>query len=256
MPSLDEEILDVPGAGDDGRPVGRVPMGCMSRPVAPAVVGRGQCEADLVVEQVRRGVELDVQGAPQRGAHGAAVGGRRGSRSCRGLDAPEPAVGIADGHLLGAPVRGIERRDHLDDRARPRTPRRRGPGTRCASRSGGPRAPRRRTRTGRRRCGAGPSCGRCRTRARSRVPGRTWPSSPSCGSRGTRPRCRRSSSSVVMSRSSAGVPVQVLLQRRGDDRRERLLRVDGVVLHPLHELYREVHVELLDLSGHTSMLVP
>jgi hypothetical protein len=39
----------------------------IDRPVDPA--GR---EADLVVEEMGRGVELDVPGAPRRGANGAA----------------------------------------------------------------------------------------------------------------------------------------------------------------------------------------
>ena len=51
-----------------------VPIGCMSGRLAPVALGRGERETDLVVEQVRRGVELHVQGAPEGGAHGAAVG--------------------------------------------------------------------------------------------------------------------------------------------------------------------------------------
>ncbi len=92
-----------------------VPAGCMSRPVAPAVVGRGQLQTDRVVEHVRRRVDLDVQRPPQRDAHrgavraAAAVGGHR--RACRRrLQAPHAAVGVAHRHLPGAPVRVLERR--------------------------------------------------------------------------------------------------------------------------------------------------
>src|SRR5689334_956604 len=45
---------------------------------------------------------------------------------------------------------------------------------------------------------------------------------------------------------SARGRVEVLAQRLGDERRQRLARFDGVVLHLLDQLDRQVHVELLD----------
>src|SRR3954454_21551469 len=71
---VNEQILHEPGAGDDGRPVTTGTDRMHVRPVAP--IGRGICErqTDLVVDQMRRGIELRMQGAPERGPHCTAVG--------------------------------------------------------------------------------------------------------------------------------------------------------------------------------------
>ena len=53
---------------------GRVPSGCMSAALAPALVRRRQLQADLVLEHVRRRIDLDVQRPPQGDAHRRAVG--------------------------------------------------------------------------------------------------------------------------------------------------------------------------------------
>jgi hypothetical protein len=71
----DEEVLDEPRAGDDGGAYGRGADRVHVRTVAPPVLGVGEREADLVVDQVGRVVELHVQGAPEGGAHRAAVRG-------------------------------------------------------------------------------------------------------------------------------------------------------------------------------------
>ena len=50
-----------------------VPLRVHVRASAPAVVGRRQPQADLVLEHVRRRVDLDVHRPPQRDPHRGAV---------------------------------------------------------------------------------------------------------------------------------------------------------------------------------------
>ena len=70
---LDEQVFDEPGARDDRGAVRACADRVHVRTVAPPLLRVGEGEADLVVDQVGRVVELHVQGAPQRGAHRAAV---------------------------------------------------------------------------------------------------------------------------------------------------------------------------------------
>jgi hypothetical protein len=58
------QILDVPGTGNDARPKRRGASGIHVRPAPPTLVGTGQLEADHVLDHVRRGICLDVQGPP------------------------------------------------------------------------------------------------------------------------------------------------------------------------------------------------
>ena len=60
---LDEEVFDEPRAGDDGGAVGACADGVHVRTVAPPLLRVGEREADLVVDQVGRVVELYMQGA-------------------------------------------------------------------------------------------------------------------------------------------------------------------------------------------------
>jgi hypothetical protein len=53
-----------------------VPAGSMSGRLAPAVVGGGQLQADLVLEHMGRRVDLDVHGSPEGDPHRRAVRGR------------------------------------------------------------------------------------------------------------------------------------------------------------------------------------
>lgn len=73
---LDDEVLDEPGPGDDGSAVGTGAGRMHVRTVPPPVLGVGEGQTDLVVDQVRRIIDLHVQSAPERCAHRAAVGRR------------------------------------------------------------------------------------------------------------------------------------------------------------------------------------
>ena len=93
-----------------------MPIGCMSAAWPPVGLGRGKPQADRVVEHVRWRVDLDVQGPPQGGADGGAVG----CCGCvahfvRRLEAPLAAVGIAHRHLPCAPVGVLQTADDLDE---------------------------------------------------------------------------------------------------------------------------------------------
>jgi hypothetical protein len=48
-----------------------------------------------------------------------------------------------------------------------------------------------------------------------------------------------------------GTPSEVFTHRVGDNGRERLLGIDGVVLEVADEVGGEVHVELPDVARHT-----
>jgi hypothetical protein len=72
--ALGEQVLDEPRALHDARATRRRPRRCHVGALLPAGRRRGEREADRVVEDVRRGVLLDVERAPQGGADGGAVG--------------------------------------------------------------------------------------------------------------------------------------------------------------------------------------
>ena len=95
---LGHQILDEPGPGHDGGPEAAGEVGVHVRALAPPVVGGHQLQADLVVEHMRRRVDLDVHGPPQGDPHGRAV-------RCRRAVGPRLIVG----HWLwprGRPVQG------------------------------------------------------------------------------------------------------------------------------------------------------
>ena len=71
---VDDQILDEPGAGDDPDPIRTRADRMHVRSVAPSVVGRGEGKTDLVVDEVRRFVDLDVESTPKCSAHRTAVG--------------------------------------------------------------------------------------------------------------------------------------------------------------------------------------
>ena len=60
---LDQQIFDEPGAATMAARYGSRPDGVHVATVAPPVLGVDEGEADLVVDQVRRVVELHVQRA-------------------------------------------------------------------------------------------------------------------------------------------------------------------------------------------------
>ncbi len=78
---LDDQILDEARAGHDGGAgparAGRVHV----RTAAPAVARRQEPQADLVLEHVRRRIDLCVQGPPQGDPHRRAVRRRAGQRN-------------------------------------------------------------------------------------------------------------------------------------------------------------------------------
>src|SRR6185295_8635563 len=61
---LGDEVLDEASARDDRRPNAPRPLRIHVLPVAPAVLRQRQLETDLVLEYVRRRIELNVHGAP------------------------------------------------------------------------------------------------------------------------------------------------------------------------------------------------
>ena len=70
---LCDEILDEAGARHDGGPEAARGARVHVRAAAPAFVGRRQREADRVLDQMRRQIELEVQGPPQGHPHRRAV---------------------------------------------------------------------------------------------------------------------------------------------------------------------------------------
>jgi hypothetical protein len=73
-----DQVLDEACPGHDGGPERACALGVHVGTVSPALVGRRQPQADLVCEDVRRRIDLDVHGPPQSDAHCRAVC-RRGS---------------------------------------------------------------------------------------------------------------------------------------------------------------------------------
>ena len=70
---LHDEVLDEASARHDGRPERARALRVHVRTATPALVGSREPQTDLVVEHVRRRIDLDVQGAPQRDPHGRRV---------------------------------------------------------------------------------------------------------------------------------------------------------------------------------------
>jgi hypothetical protein len=66
---FDHQILDEARAGQDGGAEGAGEGGLHVRPVAPPVVRGGQAQAHHVFEDVRRRIDLHVQGPPQGDPH-------------------------------------------------------------------------------------------------------------------------------------------------------------------------------------------
>ena len=58
---LGDEVLHEAGAGHDARPEPAGAVRVHVRTVAPVVVGRRELQADLVLEHMGRGIDLDVQ---------------------------------------------------------------------------------------------------------------------------------------------------------------------------------------------------
>jgi hypothetical protein len=75
---LGHEVLDEPRPGHDPGPEPAGALGVHVPALAPVRVRVGQLQADLVGQHVRRRVDLDVHGPPQRDPHGGVV--RPGSR--------------------------------------------------------------------------------------------------------------------------------------------------------------------------------
>ena len=71
---LGDQILDEARAGHDGGAERPRALRVHVAAVAPALVRRRQLQADLVLEHVRRRIDLDVQRAPQGDPHRRAVG--------------------------------------------------------------------------------------------------------------------------------------------------------------------------------------
>ena len=90
-------------------------------------------------------------------------------------------------------------------------------------------------------------------------PDATWnrPRGPALDRTVWRRRHRSSNESARLSCLAPGLrmePPQVLFQRRLDERRQRLARVDRRVLHPSNQVARQIDVELLLSGGHASIL--
>jgi hypothetical protein len=66
---LGHEVLDEASAGDDARPEPPRAVRIHIGPLSPPVVGCGQPETNLVLEDVGRRIELDVHGPPERDPH-------------------------------------------------------------------------------------------------------------------------------------------------------------------------------------------
>jgi hypothetical protein len=81
---LDDQVLDEAGARDDGGAKEFRALRVHVRTVAPAIVRRRQPQANVVVQHMRRRIDLDVQGPPQGHAYRRAVR-RRGSRVTLGI---------------------------------------------------------------------------------------------------------------------------------------------------------------------------
>ena len=61
---LGHQVLDEPSTGRDPGPEGTREIGVHVRPLAPPRIRRGELQADLVFEHVRRRIELDVHRSP------------------------------------------------------------------------------------------------------------------------------------------------------------------------------------------------
>jgi hypothetical protein len=69
-----DEILHDPRARHDARAEGAGEAGIHVAPLAPGILGRGQPQADLVVQHVRRRIDRHVQRPPEGDADGGVIG--------------------------------------------------------------------------------------------------------------------------------------------------------------------------------------